>query len=432
MTKKELLEKQGDALKRQDELRAAATARGENLNADESKEYDELEAKLDEYEAELARMDKRAKRTNVVQVSVNRNGEKGEKKKIKARYRLGHAILRVANNESLSGLEAEMHQQARQEFTDLGVNPKGTLQVPAMFMQREQDVEAEKRTITVGGNGGNAVATDLGGLIGILRPNLVLEQMGATVVTGLVGKIDMPNQSAKASGSWLAETGSNSESNADFAKRSIEAHRLSTYSVFSRQWLAQSSFAAEQFVRQDLAMAIRENVEYGAIQGSGSGNTPAGILNTSGIGSVALGTNGAAPTWNSIIDLETAIANGNYNGDLQYLTTPQMRGKLKQTQKFSGTNGAPVWEGREMNGMDAFVTTQVPSDLTKGTSTDCHAILCGDFSQLMINQWGGTDFIIDPFTLADSGEIKITVNSFWDFFLRYVAAFAAIKDARNV
>lgn len=428
---KKLLEQRGDLLKANANLLENAQKEERTLTEAEGKTFDENETKIDSITATLDRQ-KRQSQRRATMVKINRGGEEGEKKAIRAKYRLSDAILNVANNQPLKGLELEMHQQARQEFTDLGVSPKGTLQMPALFMQREENVEIEKRSITVGGNGGNTVATDLGGLIGILRPNLVMEQMGATVITGLVGKIDMPNQSAKASGSWLAEVGANSESNPDFAKRSIEAHRLSTYSRFSRQLLAQSSLSMEQFVRQDLAMAIRENVEYGAIQGSGTGNTPTGILNTVGIGDVALGTNGAAPSYNKIIDLETAIKSANYNGEISYLSTPTMKGLLKKTQMFSGTNGSPVWSGNEMNGSPAYTTTQVPSTLTKGTSTDCHAILAGDFSQLMINQWGGTDFIIDPFTLADTGEIKITVNSFWDFFLRYVEAFAAIKDARNV
>jgi HK97 family phage major capsid protein len=432
MTKAQLLEQRGDKLKAADALVTAAQNESRSMTSEEVTQFDALEAEAKAIGETVARMERTAGRQNVRQVSINQDGEAGEKKAIKKRFSFSKAFATIADGRQLDGLEDEMHQQARSEFSEIGLNVKGSFQTPALFMEKDEDVEAERRTITVGGDGGNIVPTDLGALIGILRPNLVLEQMGARVLTGLVGDIDMPNQATKAVGTWLAETGTATESNLTLAKRSLQPHRLATFSVFSRQLLNQGTPSIEGLVREDLAMAIRENVEYGAIQGSGTNPVPFGILNTTGIGNVALGTNGAAPTFESIIDLETAIANSDYNGLISYLTTPTMRGRLKQTQKFSGTNGSPVWDGNEMNGYSGFTTTQVPSDLTKGTNSDCHAIIAGDFSQLLMAQWGGTDFVIDPYTLADSGEIKITVGSYWDVFLRYVKAFAAIKDARNV
>ena len=427
MTKKELLEKRGDALKTQDGIWAKAEAESRGLSAEEQTQYDALDTEMDAADANLERIVKRSRR-NVTQISVNNEGEQGEKTAIAKRFSVAKAIRESLRGQKIEGLEAEMQEQARSEFSSMGLSTKGHLQLPAMLMEKQ-----EQRGITVGGNGGNIVATELNGFVGILRPDLVVERMGATVLTGLVGDIDMPEQSAKASGSWLAETGSATESNLDIAKRSISPHRLGTFSKFSRQLLIQSTPSIEQLVRADLANSIRENVEYGAIQGSGTNPVPFGVLNTTGIGSVALGTNGAAPSFASIIDLETQISNSNYTGqNMAYLTTPVMKGKLKQTQKFAGTNGMPVWDGNEMNGYPGYTTTQVPSTLTKGSNADCHAILFGDFSQMMLAQWGGTDYIIDEYTLADSGEIKIIVNSFWDIYLRYVKAFAAIKDARNV
>ena len=62
--------------------------------------------------------------------------------------------------------------------------------------------------------------------------------------------------------------------------------------------------------------------------------------------------------------MATANADG---GSLGYLTNSKVRGRLKRTQQFTGTNGAPVWQGSELNGTRAIVSNQVPSNLTKGT-----------------------------------------------------------------
>ena len=187
----------------------------------------------------------------------------------------------------------------------------------------------------------------------------------------------------------------------------------------------------EKFVQNDLLMAVMLAVDLAAINGPGSGGAPTGILNTSGIGTVSGGTNGAAPTWANIVGLEKEVAVDNADvGKLAYLTNPKVRGKLKTTETASGS-GQFVWpvNGSELNGYTAGVSTQVPSNLTKGTGTDLSAILFGNFTDLLIGQWGGLDIIVDPYTRANEGQIKIVTNSFWDVLLRHPESFAAMVDA---
>lgn len=105
---------------------------------------------------------------------------------------------------------------------------------------------------------------------------------------------------------------------------------LGAYTDISRKLLLQSSIDVESFVRDDLATVLGLEIDRVAINGSGSSNQPTGILQTSGIGSVAGGTNGAAPSYANIIDLESQVAVANADvGSLSYLTNPKVRGKLK-------------------------------------------------------------------------------------------------------
>ena len=149
------------------------------------------------------------------------------------------------------------------------------------------------------------------------------------------------------------------------------------------------SIDVESFVRNDLATVLALAIDLAAINGSGSNNQPTGILNTSGIGSVAGGTNGLAPAWSHLVDLESAVSIANADvGTLGYLTNAKVRGKLKQTSKVSGQNGF-IWEAGNtpVNGYMAGVSNQVPSNLTKGSSSGvCSAILFGNFADLIIGQ----------------------------------------------
>jgi HK97 family phage major capsid protein len=131
-----------------------------------------------------------------------------------------------------------------------------------------------------------------------------------------------------------------------------------------------------------------------------------------------------------MVDLETAVAEDNaLMGNLAYLTTPGIKGALKKAVKESG-QASYVFEGdNSINGYNAYVSSSMPSALTKGTSSDCHAIVFGNFSELIIAQWAGVDIVVDPYSLSKNAKIQLVVNAWYDIAVRHAASFAAMKDA---
>ena len=51
-------------------------------------------------------------------------------------------------------------------------------------------------------------------------------------------------------------------------------------------------------------------------------------------------------------------------------------------------------------------------------------LLFGDFSQLVLALWSGTDIKVDPFTLSTSGALRIVALQDCDYLVRHAAAFA--------
>lgn len=295
------------------------------------------------------------------------------------------------------------------------------------------------RDLTVGTAtaGGNLVATELrsDSFIDLLRNAMALEQLGITTLTDLNGNIAIPRQTGGATAYWVAEGGSVTESQQSFDQVALTPKTLGAFTDVSRQLLLQSSLSVEALVRRDLATIIALELDRAGINGSGTANQPRGVLNTSGIGSEAGGTNGLAPTWDNIVNLETAVANANANmGNLGYLTNSRVRGRLKRTQRFATTNGDPVWErGNEMNGYMAAVSNQVPSNLTKGTSTGvCSAIMFGNWSDLLMGLWGGLDVLVNPYINSGTGTVRIEVFQSADIAVRNPGSFAAMVDALTV
>jgi HK97 family phage major capsid protein len=424
MNKKELLEKRGDALKTQDDIWAKAKAENRGLTTEEQTQYDVLDATLDSVDADLERITKRERR-NVVQVSHNNEGEQGEKNAIAKRFSITEAIQGKLNGR-MSGLVREMHEQAVTESRTFGKEIEG-VGIPSFLVQ------PEKRDLTVGAATqiGNTVATEVGTMIPYLQPRLQTMALGATMMTGLTSNVSIPRNNGIGSAAWEGETDENAETNLTTDVISLSPNRLGAVMEYSKQLLLQSTVSVDNLVRQDLQRAIAIALDLAAINGSGTGNQPTGILNTGSIGDVAMGTNGAVPTRAKLVDLVTALATANADmGNLAFLTTPGIRGKLQQTLLDAGS-GRFVWENpNELLGYNAQVSTQVPSNLDKGSSSGvCNAIIFGNWSELMIAQWGGLDLLADPYTKGSQAMVRIIVNSWWDIALRHPASFAAIQDA---
>jgi HK97 family phage major capsid protein len=286
--------------------------------------------------------------------------------------------------------------------------------------------------VTTSTAGGHTVATDLlsGSFIDMMRNKMATVGLGATMMNDLVGNIAIPRQTGGATSYWVAESGAATESQAAFDQVQMSPKTVGSMSDISRKMLLQSSLDVEAFVRNDLATSLALAIDSAAINGTGSSNQPKGVLNTTGIGSVVGGTNGAAPDWKDIVDLESAVAADNADlGALGYLTNAKVRGKLLQTEKASST-GQYVWsDNNTLRGYNAAVSNQVPSNLTKGSTSTCSAIVYGNWNDLIIGTWGGIDINVDTSTGSSSGTVRVVALQDVDVAVRHAESFAAMKDA---
>ncbi|MDP4300348.1 phage major capsid protein [Leptothrix discophora] len=293
----------------------------------------------------------------------------------------------------------------------------------------------QQRDLTVGTPtaGGNLVATDLlaGSFIDLLRNRMVIAGLGATVLDGLSGNIAIPSQTAGAATYWVDEGVAVTESQAAFGQVTMTPRTVGMFTDYSRKTLLQPSLSIEALVRADLAMGIAVEIDRVALAGSGSAPQPRGVLNTAGIGAVAIGANGGVPTYEHMVALEEAIALANADiGSMAYVTNAKMRARLKLTQVFGSTNGQAVWADNSVNGYPAAVTQNCPANLTKGTAVGtCSAIVFGAWRELLMGFWSGLDLVIDPITLSTSGGRRIIALQDMDIAVRRPASFAAVLDA---
>lgn len=288
--------------------------------------------------------------------------------------------------------------------------------------------------------GGNLVATDLrsGSFIDLLRAKAMVTRMGATVISGLVGNVEIPRQTGASTTYWLAEKGDPTESNATFDKVSLKPKTIGALSSVSRNLLLQSSMNVEAFVRNELAVSLALGIDLAALCGTGTNNQPTGIANMSGICTVEGGTNGGCLTFDKLIDMETQVATANADvTNMYYLCNAATIGFLK---KIKNTSGDYIWKPiteavrngfpGEVNGYAVGRSNQVRSGLEKGTSNNCHEIYFGNWADLLIGEWGFLEIDVNRYGDAwKSGGVEIRALQTIDIAVRHPKSFCLFSDA---
>lgn len=349
------------------------------------------------------------------------------------RYSLLRALNFLANpNDRRAREAASFELECSQAAADVRGKASQGLLIPFDILSRslvQRDLNVGTATA-----GGNLVATNLlsASFIDLLRNAMVIDGLGTQMLTGLVGNIAIPGQSGAATAYWVTEGNAPTESQQTIRQVTMSPKTVGAYTDISRKLILQESIGVEAFVQRDLATVIGLAIQSVAIQGGGS-NEPTGILATAGIGDVAGGTNGAAPTWANIVELESDVSVANADvGSLAYLTNARVRGRLKTTYEDGPGSGIRVWQNGDtpLNGYRAAVTNAVPSNLTKGTANGiCSAIIFGNFADLMIGMWGGLDLTVDPYSNSTSGTVRVVALQDVDVAVRNAVSFSAMRDA---
>lgn len=339
-----------------------------------------------------------------------------------ARYSVLRAISQLAAKKPVTGYEAELSQEI--EKRNGGREPQGFFMPTALRV----DPRVERRDLTMSAASGALQTGTASTVIGMLRNQTQIIQLGATLMSGMVGDFDLPRQTGGGTAYWVTEGTAITESAQAIGQVAFSPSTVGAFTDYTRKLVKQTSIDAEAFVRGDLTRVLAIELDRAAINGSGSGAEPEGILQNSSITSVAIGTNGGALTWAKVVELEETVGVANADvATMAYLTNAKTRGHGKRTVKVSGYPTYLV-EDNESNGYPVAVSNNVPSNLTKGSGTALSAMIFGDFSTVYIASWGGVDVNVDPYSLSTAGSVRVVVLLDTDIQFRHTASLAKIVD----
>jgi HK97 family phage major capsid protein/HK97 family phage prohead protease len=289
--------------------------------------------------------------------------------------------------------------------------------------------ELMRRDVLKSGTGGELVGVQFLGdrfIDALYTESDVLNR--CTLLSGLTQDVAIPRMTSSSSSAWYAEGGTIAESTPAFDQLTLSANTLASMVEYSRKLLRQSD--VEQILRRDMSRTMAIALDTAILNGSGSGAEPTGILQTSGIGAVAGGTNGAAPTYDNMVDLIAAVAEDNARSDNSvFISNSKVEAKLRKTSKVSSTDSVMVLENGQVAGRDFIISNAMPSNLTKGTGSGLSAILFGDLREVVVGMFGDLEVVVDPHTKLNENLLRIASFMEVDLGLRHVESFAAMNDA---
>lgn len=333
---------------------------------------------------------------------------------LERRFQIGKALSEFSEGR-LTGVEAEWAAEHRS-------GRPGAMAMPASAFLGERRVG---QNVSSGPDGGFLVSTQIGPVADRFRPRLAIEAMGATVMSGLTGPLDLPRVTESGAASWVGEGGAPNRSDMALGMVSMTPRTVAAEYAMTRRAMLQAP-QLESVIRRDIGLLLAQAMDAAAINGNGVGK-PLGILQSSQTIVLPLGADGAAPTIDLATDLIGAIETLDVTGDMAFLTNA----KVKRTMLKLKDGESRPWALADLfKGERVEFSSQVPSDLTKGSGTALSAIIYGMWADLVLGYWSSVDILLNPYhsDVASSGGVLLHAFLDVDTAIRRSGSFAACKD----
>lgn len=315
-------------------------------------------------------------------------------------FRLISAINAIANNRNLNEVDSAVVNAGATAMRNAGISTSGQIQL-----------SAEKRTLSVATADG-VVETEVENILAPLRDNSVLISAGAKYLTNLNGNVKLPVM-GKGNVTWEGEVASAKDFGATITAKELKPKRLTAFIDVSKQFLNQQSASAETTLRADIVNAIGEKLQQ-TILGAEAGTE----TKPNGIFSIDASAVTSVTTFKDVCDLEAKVDDSNAGANRCYLVSNKAKAGLRNMAKSTKSTELVMQNG-EIDGTKVYATSSIADKY----------IAYGDFSNLVIGQWGGIDLVVDQYTVAKEGCVRLVINCYFDAVVTRPESIAIAKLA---
>lgn len=320
----------------------------------------------------------------------------------KLSFSLCNCIRSIIGESNLTEDERRTLEQGRKEFTRAQIVPKGAITLPS------------ERAISVGGG---APVSDISSLaLGPLYYASVFESLGVSRIENAWGDMTFPEYTGTAVG-WAGETEQAKKGNGEVLSKTFKPHRLTAVCEISKQLLIQDASGLEEVIKRDIFEQVAHKLQTTVFGAKDETNAPKGLF--TGVDTVA-----TSKSYADILKIMTDAERSKFGGENAKILL-SLEAQAKMMQIGVGTDithfkFAYDYDNKTVCGTPAVVSGDV---VAKGA-------IIADWRDFVIVHWGGTDILVDPYSKADEGIIRLVVNYYVDAGFRRSDAYKAFYLAQ--
>ena len=283
-----------------------------------------------------------------------------------------------------------------------GLNVSGGFNIPSTVLR-------SMGTATVGSGStefGGGIAKSDEGIVENYAPADLAAKLGVRNLSGLSGDVAMQVQAnLTAAGAAVGEGVARGEALPTFNEVVLQPVRNAAHVGITQQMLAQSGDDMQAFIQKDIRRALDK------------------VFNAQII--AAMSTAETASTYdadnNNPLDIEAALLAADVDlADVRILAAADAYRAMRSLSFDNGSGdlfaGSPV-----ARKSIAGYATEISSQVATGE------LMFFDKNQMVTAQWGGLNLIVDPYTNAANGVVRIIANEYRDVKVMQAASFQTLN-----
>jgi HK97 family phage major capsid protein len=264
-------------------------------------------------------------------------------------------------------------------------------------------------------------------LIDRLRSQMVVHAAGATIIQLPSETSSIARVAADPSVSWVTEGTQLTSAAGSFDNVTFNAKTAAMLATASLQLLQDSVLDFEEVIAANLTTVLAHAIDLAALFGTGSSNQPTGLYNISGIPTVSMGTDGAAPaSYNELVTAWQTLAGNNVivPDPMTFVMAPRSAGEYAL---LKDTLNQPLHRPDPIANANFVSTTSVPVNLTQGTASTASPVITGKWSDLLIGV--RQDMTVIPLRerFADSLQVGYAVYCRMDVQVAHNDSFVIVQ-----
>lgn len=310
-------------------------------------------------------------------------------------------FIKEAAKGNVTGLEAEMTQEGSNEMRNSGVNVAGGYNIPSMVLRSMGTQGADDATAF----GGGIEKLD-NGIVENYAPADIAARLGVRNLSGLSGDVAMQVQGTLTAASGSVGEGDNQlEALPTFAEKTLSPTRYAAHVGLTQQLLAQSGDDMAAFIQMDIRRALDKQFNAAIITAINAADSELPYAS------------------NNPLDVEAALLGADVDlADVRFVAASDAYRTFRALSLDAGSGNLFANDPKSNTSIIGF-SGIVSSQAATGKA---HFF---DRNQMVTGQWGGMNLIVDPYTDAARGVVRVIANEYRDVQTLQHASFQTITGA---